>query len=275
MFLVMNNTEPNSGQKEALHKLLLEFGFEETEAKIYASLLKPDVETTLDIARDSDLNRTTVYRKIDEMIKRGIVTEVSDMHGTHLAVVPPASLGKLLVEEEAEIESRRELLPELAKISDVLKHDADFDVRTFSGESGVRQMLWNELSADTEICFYGHLLLQNVVGQPFAEKWRNEVIQRKIMVREIQFGEEGQATDFTELEQFHELFEERELLDTDIVLRHQISIYNNVVAIYNWKSDHFTGVEIHSSDYANFQRSIFADYWEKAKPVTYSHQAKE
>lgn len=63
---------------------------------------------------------------------------------------------------------------------------------------------------------------------------------------------------------------------THFPLTHGMTIYNNVVAIYNWWQDEVFGVEIYNQQVAEFQRFTFETFWKMAesRPEKHIHKKK-
>ena len=59
-----------------LEKFLQEIGLSEKESVIYLHLLKVDSESIINISKATDINRTTVYPILDQLIQKGFVDEL-------------------------------------------------------------------------------------------------------------------------------------------------------------------------------------------------------
>ena len=64
--------------KEDLKDKLKLFGIEEKPILIYLTLLNKGLLTPLELSRETQLNRTSVYRYLEELKNLGLVEEVLD-----------------------------------------------------------------------------------------------------------------------------------------------------------------------------------------------------
>lgn len=141
-----------------------------------------------------------------------------------------------------------------------------FEVIHYQGTEGLRQMLWNELKAK-EILVFGYENTNQFVGKEFADKFRKEVIKRKIKFREI-----GNSLEYKQKDQsfynsavgWEKVYQYRQIPEPVLKIRHQFVIYNNTFATIKWK-DTKTGMEAISKPLADMQRQNFWHYWKLAK----------
>ena len=61
-----------------LEKYLQEIGLSEKEATVYLALLQVDSGSIQSIAKNTGINRTTVYPVLESLAKKGLVGEIQD-----------------------------------------------------------------------------------------------------------------------------------------------------------------------------------------------------
>ncbi|MFO0971087.1 MAG: helix-turn-helix domain-containing protein [Candidatus Saccharimonadales bacterium] len=250
---------------------LYRLGLSADEGKVYLALLEQPL-SHLEIARKTGVNRTKVYRIADELIKRGLVAENQDETGRQLAANDPANLEIVLKTEEEAVERKKSVLktalPDLQSLYMLgdLPGEIDFEVNTYEGVDGFKQMLWNELRTEGEILIFGNGTIQDLVNSPrWAEKHREKTLEAGYKIREI-LNPDGKPNEFTKNKAFMEQSYQRRYVAADILpLAHQLCIYNNTVAIYHWRKNKKVGAEIINKSFADMQRSIFENYWKIAE----------
>jgi len=129
----------------------------------------------------------------------------------------------------------------------------------------LQQLLWNTLQAKNEVVGYGYASWNEGVGKNFAEKLRQEYVDRGLQSKEIlnKF-----ANTFTENKLYlARTYQQRILPKSDVEINHDTYIYNDVFAFYHFFKDELFGVEIHNSEIAKTQRQIFYLLWKTAKKV--------
>lgn len=249
---------------------LRRLGLTPDESKIYLALLGSPM-SHLEIARKTGVNRTKVYRLADSLIKRGLITEELSDAGRELAANDPLNLEIVITTEEERLKSQKAVLKQTLPF---LRHafetgnkinDDDFIVNTYEGIDGFKQMLWNELKTKEEILIFGSGTIQNLIASNrWAEKHREKTLDAGYKIREI-LNPDGKPSDFTKNIEFLATSYHRRFVDPKILpLGHQLCIYNNTVAIYNWKNDQKVGTEIINKQFADMQRAIFDQYWSLA-----------
>lgn len=242
-------------------------GLNSQEAKLYVELLK-EPATHLRLAHATGINRTKIYRLASDLEKRSLITRRTDDRGTFLVAADPATLEVALITQEARLKAQRQafdaLLPMLTPLKQADTHA--FIVHTYEGKEGFQQMLWHELKTKGENLIFGRGNIDDLAADPdWGEKHRQLTVDAGYTIREIL--NPGETTNpFTLNEAFMERFRHR-LIATDVLLlKIQISIYNDTVATYHWREDQKVGVEIINRDYAQMMRQLFERYWQLAKP---------
>lgn len=267
LFTMLNN-------KDNILLSLKRLGLTPDEAKVYMTLLEEPM-SHLEIARKSGVNRTKVYRVADTLIKHGLITEEMNDEGRELAANNPANLEIALTTAEEQLTQKRNIysktLPMLQTMFEAggQPSGADFVVNTYEGVDGFKQMLWNELKTKGEILIYGHGTIQDLIQSPaWAEKHRTKTLEAGYTIREI-VNPRGKPENFTKNSDFVEKAYQKRLIDPKILpLAHQMCIYNDTVAIYNWHNGQKVGCELINKSFADTQRAVFENFWKKAK---YSH----
>ncbi len=110
-----------------------------------------------------------------------------------------------------------------------------FKVIHYQGTKGLKQMLWNELKAK-EILVFGYENTNRFVGKKFADKFREEVVNRKIKFREI-----GNAPEYKQKDQsfynsaigWEKVYQYKQIPESILKIRHQFVIYNSTFATFN------------------------------------------
>src|SRR6185295_5050666 len=99
----------------------------------------------------------------------------------------------------------------------------------------------------------------------WAEKHRALTTQCNYKVREI-LNPGGKDPVFTLNQEFlNKYYSHRYISPEIIAFDQQIAIYNNTVAMYNWREDKKVGLEIINNNYAHLMRQVFEHYWQLAE----------
>lgn len=259
MFVYMN--------KQKLEDNLKLLGLAEEEILLYTLLLEKGGKTVLEIARTTNINRSKIYRLIDDLKAKSLIESNNDSWGEIFSASIPESLALFLEKEEEELNKKKEVLNlTIEELKNLQAGESDsFKVRHYSGVEGLKQMLWNEL-ASSELVAFGTGTLENFVPHKFAEKLREEHIIRKMKVYELLNKEQtSESDDYTEINDFEKKVLSYKYIDVKILsIRNHIEVYNNTIAFYNWDDNNLKGLEIESVAFSTMLRQIFWHYWEIA-----------
>ena len=236
---------------------LSRLGLSLDQAKVYVCLLEGGSMSHLQIARLTGVNRTKVYRIVDDLESSSLASiETSDAGKTVIAASPKNLEVKLTTEES-----------KLNKIFNKKDDELKFTVNTYEGVSGLKQMLWNELKAKGEILIFGCGTIEDLVGsRNWAEKHRAKTVDAKYKIREIN-NKGKKPIGFTKNSDFYSNFERRFIATTKLNIEQQIAIYNDTVSVYHWRDDQKVGSETINKAYADTMRQMFESYWVISKEL--------
>lgn len=244
---------------------LIKFGLDETEAKMYLHLLEFGPRTPLKLSREINLNRSKIYRYIERMLDKSLIEETNDTWGKKLKAADPKNLELFLVKKEDELKRKVEMAPGLidsllhfpiqAKTSFVIKH--------YKGVEGLKQMLWNRISA-RQFLLFGYSDMNEIVGKSFAEKIRTEHVERKVMQYELENVHDRGKYWYTNIPNWGKYYDSYYISPKLLKIRHYLSIFNDTVSIMNWEKGEHVGIEINDASLAEMQKQIFWHFWKIA-----------
>lgn len=252
---------------------LVPFGLTQQEAEVYVALYKQGVRTPLWVAQVTGLNRTTSYRVLGDLTKKGFVKQALDYKSTSFVANPVESFRFLLSQKETEVQKLKQHLAPLENMIGQLPEIPDTGstkVFYFKGVSGLRQLLWHTLEAKDDVVGFGYADWNAGIGKRFAEKIRAEYVERNLHAKELlnddQVDEEYSYTDIKDYPHAH--YEHRAISKKSFVIHHDTYIYNDVFAFYHIYRGELFGVEIHNAEIATTQRQIFDLLWKQAKKAS-------
>jgi sugar-specific transcriptional regulator TrmB len=244
-------------------------GLSQEAATIYLFLCG-EISTHLGVSRATGINRTKVYRVVQDLEQKGLVTRQTDDRGTFLKACDP---GVLELDISAKEQQLREVRKDLRSITTDLQQfsqatDGLMTIRTYEGVEGLKQMCWHELKARDVVYTLGSGSIENLIPNHYwAEKHRALSVEAGYRVLEIVNTSDSKNVTFTGNQDYMKQYECR-LLDDDILhLARQTVIYNDTVAIYHWREAQKVGMEIINKEYAAMMRQMFEHYWELSKTV--------
>ncbi len=251
--------------KDTLLENLRTLGLTNEQGKLYLELLK-EPSTHLRLAHSTGINRTKVYRLIDDLEKLSLVTRRTDDRGTFLVATNPSTLEVELVNQEQKLEKQRaafkHLMPALEQIT--ADEGKGFVVLTYEGIEGFKQMLWHELKTQGEELIFGCGTIDDLVPErQWAEKHRQMTVDANYTIREL-LNPGDKVEPFTLNQNYMHRYTHRDVSKDLLRLENQICIYNDTVATYHWRDGENVGFEVISESYARTMRQLFEHYWQLA-----------
>ena len=252
-----------SDNKDKLLSSLRDLNLNNDEASVYLELLHAP-SNHLRLSRTTGLARTKVYRIVEQLEKRSLVSKRTDDRGPLIIASDPSTLEVDLIANEEKLKQQRtilgRLLPTLLSIQ--AKDDKLFAVRTYEGAEGLRQMCWHELKSQGDLLSLGWGNIEDQMDDlRWAERHRARQIAAGYHTRELLTAAD-EPTNSNNKEFMGKLYSYRRLPAHLTLTDNQTIIYNDTVAIYHWRQGQKVGVEIINAAYADMMRQIFEHYWE-------------
>lgn len=251
--------------KIELKRYLEKLGLTPDEAAVYLELLEKGEGTPLSISRLTGINRTKVYRLIEQMVESGLVVQEIRENSTMVSPAPIERVEELLKQKqgvEAELSKNwGEAAHMLSQMQ--VSHQAETKVKYYKGKSGIEQMVWNVLKAKNEIVGYTFRDLSHFVGAKFMDQFVFEFKRRNLKMRDI-YSDEYKASEPVDSDWGGKI-ESRYLSGKILAIPHQMDIYDDVVTFYSWNEGEVWGTEIYNPRVAQMQKQLFELAWEKAK----------
>lgn len=140
-----------------IQDFLLQLGLTEPEAKLYEGLLDYGKSTVMELSSRVGMNRITAHTNIENLKKRGLVTESRIGAKRILIAEPPERLSYLIEQKEESVNSLKEKLPEMiSTINSSLtnpKQSDKLEIKYYEGFQGVRS-IYREVLKSNELRSY-------------------------------------------------------------------------------------------------------------------------
>ncbi len=252
--------------KQIIESQLATFDLDEIEIKIYLHLLEKGPKTPLELSRDTNINRSRIYRYLERLKAKKLIEEGNLGRGIVLQASNPLNLELLVIEKEQEIKVQREHLSEIIKelTSLPVTQSKGIEIIHYHGTEGLKQMLWNHLSAEKELLVFGYENRNNIAGKAFAEKIREEQVARKITKIEIENATDQGDYWYTNVADWGKYYKSRYIPPKIMEIKQYQVIYNNTISILSWADGNKIGVEIANSSFVDMYRQIFWKFWDIA-----------
>lgn len=258
----------NKQNTDQIIEFVQKMGFSLEAAKVYQALVLRGAMSLSELSRESGVERTRLYRQVPDWVAQGLLQELLAYKSRRYAAVEPAMLASKLGEQKKRIEELELQLPEIEKLANETMSKQKTKVKYYRGIEGIKQILWNESKARSEVVGYTYRNLIEVVGKEFFEEYARELEKNKVKMRDLRadaFMESTKSESFVRRHIEHSGW--RYLPDSTMRLTHNLDVHDDVVAMYYWDDNDVWGVEIQNARMAEMQRSIFETLWGIAKEV--------
>jgi len=137
---------------EEITEFLKQLDLSDIEAKIYITLLESGPTTVRELAEDINIKRTTTYTYINQLIEKGLITEVMKGFHKQIAANTPESLQFLIEQKLETVIILQKSFPDILKKLDTIHPQEDSakeaEIKYYKGKNGVRSIYEMALRAN-------------------------------------------------------------------------------------------------------------------------------
>ncbi len=247
----------------SVRKLLISLGFDNDTSVIYQTLWNNGPQTISELSRASGIERTKVYRLLPLLKEQNLIEIDAEYSRDIIRIAPPENLQELLLRQQTLLQTAQLSLPSLITEHKEQHFDAS-RVNVYRGSSGLKQLLWNETRASTEVLCILQEPMQSSTNKEFFERWVTRCNEQGLHMRGVVGETFSGARDKwydTHVNERLANWQERAVSADVFSVDHNMVIYNDTVAYFTWNHKDMFGVEIHHQSVAQTQRQFFELLW--------------
>jgi len=232
------------------YDLLTKLGMNDNEIKIYLFLLKSGESTAPEISKNTGIDKATIYRGLDNLIKLGFVSEVIVNKIKRFTASSP---DKLIDKTEELKEELEKIVPELLKLSTLQRTNAQ--VELYLGKEGIKTVLREILESNKDYILMGHAETFFDEIPIYCDIWLSRIEKKKVKGRLL-----------CPKDEFIKVAKNEELRNLPKELTSLIStwVYGNKTAQFIMTQPAYV-VLINNGEVAKTNMKIFEYLWKKAK----------
>lgn len=239
-----------------LEKYLQEIGLTDKESLVYLALLQVDNSSVVDIAKKTDIKRTTVYVVIDTLAKKGLVSETTVNGKTQYQAESPESLQTYIERQKLVLDERGRRLNEIIpQIKSIQRESGERPVvEFFQGKEGILSSNDRIYSAETSdgspvYLMYSKDLVDDVFTAEEKEVLRKKRINKNIKSKVLYNSLKGEKPS-------DETGDRIKVDEKKYPLLCDIAVYKDKVRVSILRKK-LSGIFIQSQDFADTLRSLF------------------
>ena len=256
---------------------LKKLGLSDEESILYFSLLSNGSMTILKLSRISGVERTRIYGIAERLVKRGVLEQITDYNKKLLKAAELGQLELLIEEEKKKIEIIDKSFGQFQSVFNYFtQRHSPTRVQFYKGKSGIKQVLWNELSSESKKIYsltYRHL--GEITGMKFARKLAGEYKIRGIKAWDIQSVEFVKSLN-TKIRPYIFDIHSRYIDPKIFNIKLAFECYDDVTAIFNWHEGDIFAIEIYDAKFADMIKQIHKIIWKMGvKDMPYEAKYKD
>lgn len=239
-------------------------GLKTKEIKAYLSLLRLQKASPHQVAKESGLERTTVYKLLDSLSERGLVSKSAIGKRVTYAAESPKQLKLMLNKQESVVE---QILPFLSALQG--SKGTKPVIKFYEHQDGIRQVLRDSLNCQEKIR-RDFAFVENVVelfGLRFLHKYIEDRVKKKIKVKSLRRMPSGlniSEKDWYLKKDNKSILREVRYLPQNTRFEPLIIIYDHVVAIISSKKESYA-IVIESPEFSQAMKTLFDIAWATSK----------
>lgn len=241
-----------------LESQLIQIGLSDKEAKVYLAALELGPTNIQELARKSDIKRSTVYEMVKNLQPMGLISEAIRGKRSVYIASEPETLKRNIIQKEKIL---KEILPELKTLNNTgfIKPKITYH----EGKDGLRQIYNLALETKTKKVAWVSPIksIMETVGEKFLEEHIEKRAKEKYWVRSIQITDQQVNTyKYLNPATFDITFRMVKFSPPGMDIQNTIGIWDNKVAVISSRKEGF-GFIIESEDYKNTMLALYELLW--------------
>lgn len=241
-----------------------------TESTVFLHLIENGEQTAVQISNKTKIPKTTVYHILEDLIDRKFVEPLLGSRGKKYKAQEGnfESVAKKKLKSAKDLTHMASLLQKnLPTLSSSSLQKTSF--RVYEGINGLKQLMWNVLSAKDMIYYYSSADRRKLFGDVWFERFCREFVKRNLWERGfdsmVNAGYAPELDNYYFKTGYHKRTEYKIIKGLDMTS--EIFIYNNVYNMYSWEKNELIGIEIENKFLVESQRKIFEKLWNETEAV--------
>lgn len=240
-----------------IENILENIGFSRKKSQVYLAILELGTASVIEIAKKSNLKRTTVYNILPELMTEGLVKKGINKGKRYFFIDDPSDVKTNFEEKVQKIDM---IIPRLKQIQTIIPYKPK--ITFYEGPEGMkkwyRDILDSLYPGDTIYTYMGLDDFYNFVPVEFSEFWMKKRAAKKIRAKLI--TADSQVARKWKVEAIKNLQEIKIVNNQGIEFKSDMKIYGNKVAFISYK-ENFMGLVIESTEISRMQRTAFELLW--------------
>lgn len=242
---------------------LEKIGLKEKEARVYVALLKKGETLANQLAKETNILRSSIYDYLDILLEKGFASYVVKSGKKYFhAVDPKKILDNFEEAKKREEVALKDIVPKLMELQDVARKGAHVEV--FEGKEGMKTVFSRILKdGPKEILVYGSSGVAHKLLPFYMEHWHKQRIKQKIKIKII-YNKVAESRERIKSGPSVKLMDIKFLPIENVSLTGTM-IYNDKILILMLNPESSLAISIESADISKQYTDNFGVLWKGAK----------
>jgi len=252
---------------KVVQKCLQVLGIEPEATLTYLALTKSGPSSALQIAKATGISRTQVYRHLEELQNKGLVSAEQLSYGTMFRTLPIDNIEALIAQREAETAAVKRNLSSMTELMQQLAGSSGpkATVQHYYGLAGLKQVNWNLTRAKDKYCVFEAAHLSAHLDKAFARRHRERCLEKGLTSYDLTNATTVHASELEPFEPSRAFL--RHIDPKTLTINFEVYIYNDVVALLDYSKDQQLAMEIHHPSLKAMMQQLFDAMWSTATPI--------
>ncbi len=245
---------------------LIDFGLTEKEISVYVALLKSGPNSIMNLARETGIKRSTTHNTVEELVKKGLVSQTNYGERRMVVAEDPKKLEFLLEQRKWDMKKLESSMGDIVKsIYETIpqaKDNTKVEVKYYSGEKGFKEVCQRSIDHSTgEILFITNI---DEWRKVYTEEYGREYyiparLKKKIFLKALApknpGGEKFKGDDKELMRETRFLPESYSFTPTAIICDDEVSLMIS--------GEPYTAIVIENKDVVKMYKDMFNDLWKR------------
>ena len=259
----MASTEPAL----VVQKYLQVLGIEPEATLSYLELTKLGPSSVLQLSKKTGISRTQMYRHLDELQTKGLVSAEQLAYGTLFRALPIDNIEALIAQREAETAAVKRNVGSMMDLMQQLAGSGGpkATVQHYYGLAGLKQANWNLTKAEHEYRVFEAAHLNAHLDKAFARRCRERYMEQKLTSYDLTNSKSVHAASLEPFEPGRTFY--RHVEPEVLRINFEMYIYNDAVTLLDYTQGNQLALEIHHPALHAMMRQLFDAVWATAAPL--------
>jgi sugar-specific transcriptional regulator TrmB len=255
--------------EKAVRSYLTDFGLNDKEATIYLTLLKSGPSTIMDLSRKTNIKRSTTHNNVEELIKKGLVSQTNYGERRMAVAEDPEKLKFLLEQRKWDVQKLEKVMPDVVKsIYEAIpesKETSKVEVKYYEGEKGFKEVCQRSVTNSTgEVLFLTNIEeWRKVYSEEYGKDYYIPArLKKKLFLKALAVDTGVKSDDFNKKDK--ENFRETRVLPKSLQFKPTIIVCDKEVSIMVSGAP-YTSIVIEDKDVADTFRGLFSSLWDSVE----------